>query len=390
VSQLDRRQVLKMFAASAAAGVTGGVAGCATTPLGTQMEQPSGRTITLGLLSPALGPYSKVGDDITKGFKLYLEDHGKLLGRHYVDLKTAEEGATPESAVAAMKSLLAKSPLAVAGVASPTSLAAVASSIEGAKVPLVSCGISPATLTTALFIWRVSHVEGEAGRAAAPFARGEGGRAYVIYEESATAAEEARQFMEAYRDVGGQIAGESRGKGGHSLRLQQAANQGADVIFAAVSGNDAGNLLEAYRVADLRQKLVGPGSLTETVDLTKMTRLPQEVYTAMYYAPDLDNEVNRRFVSSFHKQHGVPPSTFAMAAYDTAATLDKALRLTPNDLTPAALNRAFSLLGQLDSPRGIWAFNIKRTPQQKWFMRKLRLDGQVPANLLDTDLTVLS
>ena len=44
----------------------------------------------------------------------------------------------------------------------------------------------------------------------------------------------------------------------------------------------------------------------------------------------------------------------------------------------------------MESPRGIWAFNINRTPQQKWFLRRLRLDGQVAANMLDADLAVLS
>ena len=66
-----------------------------------------------------------------------------------------------------------------------------------------------------------------------------------------------------------------------------------------------------------------------------------------------------------------------MAAYDSASVLDKALRLMGDDLTPVDLNQAFSLLGQIESPRGIWAFNINRTPQQKWFLRRLRLDGQV-------------
>jgi branched-chain amino acid transport system substrate-binding protein len=100
--------------------------------------------------------------------------------------------------------------------------------------------------------------------------------------------------------------------------------------------------------------------------------------------------VNRRFVSSYHTTLGVQPSAYAMAAYDSASVLDRALRLAGEDLTPAALNRAFSLLGQMESPRGIWAFNINRTPQQKWFLRKLRFDGQVAANMLDADLAVLS
>jgi branched-chain amino acid transport system substrate-binding protein len=79
-----------------------------------------------------------------------------------------------------------------------------------------------------------------------------------------------------------------------------------------------------------------------------------------------------------------------MAAHDCASTIDKALRLIDGEPTAGALNRAFSLLGQIDSPRGIWAFNIQRTPQQKWYLRRLRTDGQMAANLLDTDLAVLT
>jgi branched-chain amino acid transport system substrate-binding protein len=109
----------------------------------------------------------------------------------------------------------------------------------------------------------------------------------------------------------------------------------------------------------------------------------------LYYAADLDNEPNRRFVSSYHKTHGVSPSGYAMAAYDGASVIDKALVLMDGQPTGSGLNQAFSLLGQIDSPRGTWTFNINRSPQQKWYLRKLHLDGMVPANLLDTDLTVL-
>src|SRR5688572_27017582 len=102
VPHLDRRQVLKLFGTLAAAGATGAVAGCTSQPEGSAMEQPSGQTITVGLMAPALGPYAKIGDDISKGFKLYLETHAGLLGRHKVDLKIAEEGATAEAASAAV------------------------------------------------------------------------------------------------------------------------------------------------------------------------------------------------------------------------------------------------------------------------------------------------
>jgi branched-chain amino acid transport system substrate-binding protein len=379
-----------MFGAVAAAGASGGLAACGGPSAVGTVERPSGRTVTVGLISPAIGGFRKIGDDITKGFKLYLEDHGNLLGRHYVNLLTEDEGGSPETAGSAVTKLLEKSPIALAGIASPASLTAAADAVEAAKVPLVTTAAAPAALTNKLFVWRVSQVEGEAGRALAAYAIGEGTTAYIIRDQTTTSAEEAREFANALADAGGRVVEESVGVGGYGARLQRAANSLARVVFASYSGNDALALLQAYRASGLQRKLIGPGSLTETADLSKLGRMPERVYTAMFYAPDIDNEVNRRFVSSYHKKHGVQPSAYAMAANDSAAVLDKALRLTGEDLTPAALNRAFSLLGQMESPRGVWAFNINRTPQQKWFLRRLRLDGQVAANMLDADLAVLS
>jgi branched-chain amino acid transport system substrate-binding protein len=389
-SHLDRRQVLRLFGAVAAVGATSGAAACSGPVLGTQMERPSGRTITIGLISPALGPFAGIGNDIQRGFKLYLEDRDNLLGRHRVDLRVAEEGAGPESASAAVADLLSQNVLALAGVANPASLAAVAAAVQDAKVPLVSAHAAPSTLTSQLFIWRVSSVEGEAGMALAPHIRGSGTTAYMLYEDTANGRAEAEAFRRAFTDLGGRIVGESSSDGQFGARLQDARDEGASAIFAAHSGQTAAALLEAYRNSGLPIRLMGPLSLTETVDLLALPALPANVYTSSFYAADLDNEENRRFVSSYHKVHGIQPSGFAMAAHDSASVLDKALRLVEGDPTPAALNQAFSLLGQIDSPRGTWTFNQNRTPQQKWYLRRLRLDGKVPANMLDTDLSVLS
>jgi branched-chain amino acid transport system substrate-binding protein len=388
--QLDRRQVLRIFGAVAALGATGSAAACAPASSADQVDQPSGRTINVGLISPALGPYAKMGDDIQKGFNLYLADHGGLLGRHKVNLKTAEEGPTPESASAAVKGLLDSNVIALAGLANPAALAAVAGAVNEAKVPLVTTSASPPSLTSAFYVWRASNVEGEAGEALAPWARVQGEKAYLFYEDTSTGRADASAFRSKFIDLGGRVVGESAGKVSFSTRMQSANALGADIIFAAHTGPDALALLNDYRTANLSVKLVGPGGLTETADLTKLTKLPSNVYTAMYYAADLDNDANRRFVSSYYKAHGVQPSGFAMAAYDSASVLDKALRLVPGIPNGAELNKAFSSLGQIESPRGTWTFNANRGPQQKWYLRRLRLDGMVPANLLDTDLEVLT
>jgi len=108
----------------------------------------------------------------------------------------------------------------------------------------------------------------------------------------------------------------------------------------------------------------------------------------MNYAPDLDNGANRIFASEYQKAYNAPPSTYAMASYDAAAVLDKALELAI-DLTSQSVNIALSKIGQIDSPRGSWQFNQSRTPLQRWYLRQVRKEGQVLTNALLGDLAML-
>ena len=390
LSSLDRRQFLRIFGAVAAVGATGGLTACAVDPLTAGNEpQLSGLTINIGLVAPKTGPYAKIGDDIVKGFSLFVAGRRGLLGVHNANLIVVDEGTTVESADQAVKGLLSQNVIAIAGVANPASLPTLANTVQEARIPLVSANAAPSTLTNALFVWRVSSVEGDSGRSLAQYAKVEGSRVYLLYDETASGRAEAEAFRSAFVDVGGEIVGEAAGTGGLASRLQAARTEEADSIFASYSGPEAAAVIDAYRASGMTVKLLGTGSLTETIDLTKIGPLPPNVYTSMYYAADLDNAPNRRFVSEYHKVHGVQPSGYAMAAYDSAAVLDKALGLTPATPSGPTLNQAFSLLGQIESPRGTWTFNINRSPQQKWYLRRLHLDGMVPANMLDTDLTVL-
>jgi branched-chain amino acid transport system substrate-binding protein len=390
-AQLDRRQLLKIFGAVAVAGAVGVTAACATPAVDAgNVEQPTGRTIKIGLVTPALGAYAKVGDDIQKGFQLFLSDNNKLLGLNTVDLKLVEEGPTPQSAAAAVKSLLNEGVLAIAGVANPDALPVLAPMMLAGGVPLICANTSPDTLVNPDYMWRVSSVEGEAGRSLARYAFSQGHRAYLFYEDSDAARDEVSAFRRAYTDMGGQIVGDTFGKVSFSKYLGQAKTAHADVLYGGYTGADAVLLLDAYRASGIDAKLLGPGSLTETADLSKLSPLPDGVYTSMFYAADLDNEKNRKFVASYHKAQGIQPSSYAAAAYDAAAVIDAALRTVGGTPSSATLNQGLGQLGQITSARGTWTFNENRTPQQRWYLRRLRLDGMVAANLVDTDLAVLS
>ena len=109
----------------------------------------------------------------------------------------------------------------------------------------------------------------------------------------------------------------------------------------------------------------------------------------MNYSPDLDNQANRRFASAFQKAHSAVPTAYAMASYDAAFVLDKAIELAGADASPQAINLAIGKIGSIDSPRGTWQFNQNRTPLQKWYLRQVRLDGGVLSNVVLSELTTL-
>ena len=50
--------------------------------------------VKIGLIAPQTGGYKAIGDDITRGFRLFLEMNDSRLGGHPVQLLIADEGDT--------------------------------------------------------------------------------------------------------------------------------------------------------------------------------------------------------------------------------------------------------------------------------------------------------
>jgi branched-chain amino acid transport system substrate-binding protein len=386
--QLERRQLLRIFGAVAAAGATAGLAAACSADQGSDEPQTLSGQVRIGLVLPSGGPFAQVGRDIQRGFQLYLDGNNNQLGPFTAEIVAVDEGTTAASSVAAVKSLLTQQVVAVVGVTNPDALIDLTLPTLQAYTPLLCTHAAPSTLTNALFLWRTSCVLGDAGRSIVSYARTVGSKAYVFSDGSTIGTAEAAAFKSEFVDGHGQIVGETVGTANLANRLQNAETQGADVIFAAFSGADAQAMLDAYRASGSKAKLLGPASLTDTFDLPTKEQMPEGVYTSNFYAADLTNEANGRFVTAYYQQYSVQPTGYSTAGYDSAAILAGALRTLESSPSGSKLNQAFSRLGQIDSPRGAWAFNINRTPQQRWYLRRLQLDGKVPANLLDSDLAV--
>jgi branched-chain amino acid transport system substrate-binding protein len=407
VSPIDRRQALKLMAAL---GTTGLAAACGTAGSAND-DTTSNDPVKIGLIAPKSGGYKLLGDDLTRGFQLFLDLNDGRLGGHPVDLVTADEGESPQSGMAAAESLLQQGVHALTGVVSSAVMLGIRDTVERARVPLIGSNASPTNLQSVVYIWRTSYVNDEPGKALGPHVAeylttlppaersAPAGRVAIISPQYPGGQDVVRGFQQAF----GSGPTDPRlteptwteyvtnpGKDAFRQHIAKLLALKPDAVFCFFAGAAAVEFLRQLHAAGFQKQVYGPGFLTEGNVLSELRPAEAEgIVTALNYSADINNAANRTFASAYRKAHSVSPTTYAMASYDAAQVLNKAIRIAGRRPTPQDLNLAIGKVGQIDSPRGAWQFNQPRTPQQKWYLRRVQRDGQTLSNVLIDELTTL-
>lgn len=395
--QIDRRQALKLFAALGAAGFA---AACATDEGADNEPELSDDPVRIGLLAPQTGPLKVIGDDLVNGFQLYLQLNQNRLGGHPVQLVTADEGADAKSAKAAIESLIQQGALALTGMANSSSLASVRDTIEGATVPLIATNGVPGSLQGVLYIWSASFVDSDPSQALGSYLSSvvpTNQQVAIVAPTDDTGRDAVDKFRQTFGATDSRLietfwtdTTTAPNKDFFRPTFAQLKGSGADVVYAFYTGPAAVEFVKQYRSEGLKATIYAPGGFTEGTAIEDMgPEAAQGIYTAMNYSADLNNAANRLFATAYQREHDQLPSASAMASYDAAQVLDRAIRLCRGRPTAQQINLMLGRVGQIDSPRGAWQFNQPRTPQQRWYLRQVRPDGQVMSNVLLSELATL-
>lgn len=396
MSPMNRRRALQLLAAL---GTTGLVAGCGSEDESAPTD--NGTPVKIGLVAPTTGGLKPIGTEIINGFKLFLDLNDQRLGGHPVNLITADEGETAKSGQAAVDGLLKQGVLALTGVVSSTVMIGIRDLVEQARVPLVGSNASPAALQSVVYIWRTSYVLNEPGEAMGSYLRQQfprGGRIAMIAPENVGSRDVIEGFRAGFGADDPRIADPvvwtdattEPGNDTYTADITRALNRNPTAVFCFFTGPSAVQFIKQLRRAGYRGAVYAPGFLTEGTVLSESREADAEgIMTALNYLADLNNTANREFASAYRRIYNSSPTTYAMASYDAAQVLDSAIRLAGPTPTAQEVNLAMGKVGQIDSPRGPWQFNQSRTPQQRWYLRKVDRDGELLSNVLVNELATL-
>jgi branched-chain amino acid transport system substrate-binding protein len=367
---------------------------------GSSGSEAATKPVKIGFISSLSGTYQAAGEDMRDGFQLYLDTHNGQFGGRKVDLVVADEGDGPATALPAATRLVKQDRVAaMAGIVAGGSYLAISALTIENKIPLVGSNGRPVVKDTA-WLWHTSFLSAEAGTAIAPYIKDKvNGPVWAIGPDYQGGYDQIGGFTDTFVKLGGKLANPD-GKAtwtpfpnsvNYLPYLTQIANSGAKAVYAFYGGKQAIEFVTQYKQSDAKDLPLYGAFLTEGTILQAQGASAEGIWNVLNYSPDLDNPANRTFVAEWTKRHSDrSPTTMAMASYDAAAVLDKAIAKVAGEVTSAKINQALGQLGQIDSPRGTWQFSqTTHSPIQKWYLRVVRRDGTQLSNRVVQDLATI-
>lgn len=349
----------------------------AASPAFAQQDEP----IKLGLMLPYSGTYAPLGESITNGLKLALEQQGNQLGGREVELVVLDSEADPSKAPQNMSRLVRGDNVDVvigpvhSGVA--MGMLRVASQ-TGAIMIIPNAGLGAATgelcmpnvFRTSFSMWQASYPMGKVAHA-----RGHR-KVVTITWDYAGGKEDLAGFEAAFTEAGGEIVRQILvpfPSTEFQSYLTTIASDKPDAVYTFFAGSGAVSFVRDYAAAGLNESipLLGSGFLTDG-NLKAQGQAAEGILTTLHYSDVLQTEDNLAFVKAYGDAYDTDLDTYAVQGYDTGMMLAQALEAVGGDTADRdALIEALASV-EMNSPRGPMSFSSAHHPIQNVYLREVR------------------
>jgi len=165
-----------------------------------------------------------------------------------------------------------------------------------------------------------------------------------------------------------------------AAEMTKAKAANPDAGFAFYPGKHGPAFIKQYQQSGLTGKV--PLYTVYTIDSMGLPRMQKAglkgvlgTFMTQFWAPDMDNAQNKRFVADFKKRHGRYPSFYAAQAYDSMFFIKAAVdavggKISDTDGMRTALEKA-----DFPSIRGAFTMGKNHFPVQNFYLREVVTDA---------------
>lgn len=343
-----------------------------------------GAPVKLGLMLPYTGTYTALGEAITNGLKLAIEQNSGQLGGREVEYVQLDSEANPSKAPQNMSRLVNSDEVdfVIGPVHSGVAMGMLRVAKQTGAITIIpNAGLGAATNELCMpNVFRTSHNMWQDSYPMGKVAYDRGHREMVtITWDYAGGKEDLAAFEEAFTEAGGEIIEQILvpfPSTEFQSYMTQIASLNPDAVYTFFAGGGGVSFVRDYAAAGLKENipLLGSGFMTEG-NLAAIGEAGEGVLTTLHYAETLESEENQNFVAAYQEAYGEMPDAYAVHGYDTGAMLIQALDVVEGDTSDRDALIAALAAVELQSPRGPLHFSESHHPIQNIYLREIR-DGR--------------
>lgn len=396
--RLTRRQFLiatsaAALAACGPAAVTPGATGSPGAPAGARMK--------VGQLLPFTGVYAELGNSMRRATELYLKLNDGRVANRPVDVVYEDDANVTATGLQKAQKLIDQDRVDVLLGVVPTPLAyGLRNVVHNAKMVFINTNAGGNFLTRDIpnctpackspYVFRSSFSSYQISYPIGEYLSGKGTKEFFLaYANYGFGTESAADFTTGLKKNGGSTTGNVApplGNADFAPFVTQIKNQPTKNVYSFFSGADAIGFIRSWNQLGLPAagyKMYGAGFLTEQDVLREVKELANGAITSLFWAVELDNPENKKFLADFQKQYPTLPDVFAVQAYDGMRALDEALKKIAGDTSDKdKLSKALEDVA-FKSPRGDFAFDkTTHNPIQDIYIREVKTQGGQTVNTI--------
>jgi branched-chain amino acid transport system substrate-binding protein len=374
---MDRRHLITGAGALAAAA------------LPTRFAIGQASELKIGFVTTMTTPSGVMGRDMSDALAIAIEHAGGSIAGRRINLMVEDDGQRPETGKQKAEKLINQDKVDfIGGFVWSNVLLASRKPIVDSGTFLISTNAGPSDMAGRLCHPNVFFTRGQNDMV--PMALGETLNKRGVKKLYAMAPNYAAgkdMVAGVKRTFKGALAGEDLTKWGDDPQLDFSAElakvkaSGADAVFAFYPGRAS-----AAFVKQFEQSGLGSGvRLFSVYTIDGLSLPPLQAAglngvlgseTADYWAPNLDNPVNRRFVEDFLRKHNRYPSNYAAAAYDMIPMIKAAAEAAGGDMSKKDVIRAALRKGGFASVRGGFSLGANHFPLDNYYAVRTVADAQ--------------
>ncbi len=344
-------------------------------------------SIKIGFVTTLTTPAAVIGNDMRDGVELALEHIGGKMGPLDVEIIYGDDEFNPQKGKQATERLVKQDQVdIVAGYIWSNVLLASANTVLDAGKILISANAGPSQLAGEgchKNYFNISWQNDQTPMALGKVLNEKGVKSLYVIAPNYAAGKNMVAGVE--RTYLGNIVGKDMTKWPDQIdwaaELSKVKAAAPEAVFIFYPGKHGPAFISQYKQAGLEGKI--PLYSVYTLDSISLPRFQQAAMEGVmgtmmtqFWAPDLPNEQNKRFVADFKKKHGRYPSFYAAQSYDSIFFIKSAVEAVQGDLGNVDGMRAALEKADFPSVRGEFTMGPNHYPIQNFYSREVVVDEE--------------